>query len=83
MKNQKIIEIKNPELYQKIEKADDKWKALFADDEGTLEDERIPTLAGGLDHIKEKKDRIIFVDIGVSKNDGKTVDNTFAVINEK
>jgi len=83
MKNQKIIEVKNPKLYQKIVKADDKWRALFADDEGTLEDDRIPLLEGGLDHIEEKADRIIFVDIGLSKNDGRYVDSTFAVINEK
>ncbi len=65
--------IQNTKLFQKIKNAENKWSALFKDDY-TLEDASIPIFAGGLDHIKETKNQIVFYDRG---SNGK--DNTFII----
>jgi len=73
------IKIVNPRLYEKIINAENTWKALFKDEMGTLEDERIPILAGGIDHIENQENCIVFHDRGCEKSGGWYSDNTFAI----
>lgn len=69
--------IYNNKLYNELKK-DLSWENLFADNEGTLKDSRIPVLAGGLDHISKTKKFFVFHDIGCN---GK--DNSFRIGMEK
>ncbi len=50
------------------------WNALFKDDQGTIEDSRIPVFFGGIDHIDVKANGIYYHDIGCN---GK--DNTYVI----
>lgn len=80
--------IRDKKLYDELKAAvddsgksrDEVWKLLFSDDEGTLKNPAIPTLAGGLDHIseREKGPGIIFHDIG-SQRGGCVIDKTFEI----
>ena len=72
-----MIEIRNTILFQKIMDSEDMWNALFKDDQGTIEDSRIPVFFGGLDHIDVKAKGIYYHDIGCN---GK--DNSFVIRKE-
>lgn len=48
------------------------WKCLF-DDNGDIEDNDIPILAGGLDHITVTKNQVVFHDIGCNGKDNSFV----------
>ena len=72
-----MIEIRNTKLFEKIMASKDMWNALFKDNVGTLEDQRIPVFSGGLDHIDIKRNGIYFHDIVCN---GK--DNSFVIRKE-
>jgi len=72
-----MIEIRNTFLFEKIMNSEDKWNALFKNNQGTIEDIRIPVFFGGLDHIDVKKNGIYFHDMGCN---GK--DNSFVIRKE-
>jgi len=61
--------IRNTKLFEKIMNSEDAWNALFKDNEGTIEDSRIPVFAGGLDHVDVKKNGIYYYDIGCNGKD--------------
>ena len=66
--------IRDTKLFDKI-KGDnnDAWDALFVDDQGSLENDEIPTFFGGLDHIDTKKRGVYYYDIGCNGNDNSFV----------
>lgn len=72
-----MIEIRNTFLFEKIMNSEDKWNALFKNNQGTIEDIRIPVFFDGLDHIDVKKNGIYFHDMGCN---GK--DNSFVIRKE-
>jgi hypothetical protein len=78
----RIIKIKNTELFQELKKASkensDLWRELFTADY-ELKDGRIPYFCGGLARIEEKEKAFIFHDCGVSRG-GRIIDNTFAIV---
>lgn len=68
-----MITIRNSKLFAKIMNADDKWNALFKDNQGTMEDNRIPVFFGGLDHIDIKAKGIYYHDRGCNGKDNSFV----------
>ena len=72
--------IGNTKLFEELQEKPD-WKTLFADKKGTSKDERIPILAGGLDHIEKNDYGIYFYDIGTTIGHyHRFTDNSFGIV---
>lgn len=74
--------ISNTKLFNELQKKPE-WETLFADKEGTLKDNRIPILAGGLDHIERNDYAIYFHDKGITRGYfNEYFDNSFGIVRE-
>jgi len=72
--------IGNTKLFEELQEKPE-WETLFADKKGTLKDQRIPILAGGLDHIEKNDWGIYFYDIGTTIGHyNRFIDNSFAIV---
>ena len=70
-----MTKIKNTKLLREL-LISPQWETLFTT-EPRLKDEEIPVLAGGLDRIEVKRNRVEFHDIG---RNGR--DNSFAIVGQ-
>lgn len=69
-----MIIIRDTKLFNKIkDDNNDAWGALFVDDQGSLENDEIPTFFGGLDHIDIKNRGVYYHDIGCNEKDNSFV----------
>lgn len=64
--------IRNSKLFHELQK-NPEWETLFQNNEGTLKDNLIPILFGGLDHIEMRKNGVYFIDIGCNGKDNSFV----------
>ena len=72
--------IRNTKLFEELQEKPE-WETLFADKKGTLKDQRIPILTGGLDHIEKNDYGIYFYDIGTTIGYCNTfIDNSFGIV---